>query len=1016
MRFLSILVPLALAADVMLAQQPTDLPPEKGGTVYSLGMPPVYKGHAGAMVGWDRPGSAGEVSGLGHLGVMKDLGSPIVGIMALGLEGYAGYRADKFDWGGRALFSVPVMHFTTGADYNGLENRFDWLIRLELPMRRGGIFGRGTQIRFDYLPTRGHSFGVGINSPLWGRNIGQTRPKTDNVRFRSPPLTRLEQGDYELPDGVEETIANVRASAFWIARLAMPLDDRKGGDPHEVFAETTSELGERLKTRGFNDEIAFYHAELDRAFSMAVSGGPLSQGRSTAEGREASAAARRVLLDEVLLPYNRLLGQRKTAEGLDQFRAIGHSEFARWIYSESGLAEAHYRATFYVFQQLVDIADEIRASERERWRESRLVWLPLQLALTPDQHDTQEELDAIIERAVQAQFTEGNDVWYVMNEEFQFEMARSVLRAEDYHVLWIHDYRGKNGEGNPDRLAFGHAVNYMRALTQRVGAYDEVGKLPLYMIMLDQHYFEVNKGRMFLRLLSDPLNATLSLPDGYEDWETQWRAAQDSLRMAVENSRLLRIERSQFGDDWLENRIKVHVNITNPSDFSFQSFHMAGIIPIPDNMIRDHRKIAFYDITDQDPYKGLSMYTGMGIGEHYVGANWEDRAVMLRGPAALAVRDAAYRLLLNQGFTEEEIPLPLRPHEKPDGYNARVAQEAAALQQEWGAPLGRVMELHNETGYADKPINVEKAILYTLMPKGSVLRVPDSLWQSYLYGSMLAGSALRGCHVLVIAPSLETAPSSAPPTMARAHGLLSALVYFRNQLDEMIRSTGGLLKIGLYSPRVGVGDLRGRIMQARATYHDALEEIDAPDPEVEAVFDSLDLYLAEVGYGTEYLVESDTTQRPKLHLKANVFLSGEAWDVLDARPGWGIVAKEYIQYLARQTGPAAQRGDARDIPPELEDALKRFIAGTVRDTDPERLQRAIVYMTVGSTNMNYRSMVMDGEVQILATSWLTIGSLMDFYIIEGLTEWIDTLERLDELLPPPGGMTKWMANLLRLAL
>lgn len=112
---------------------------------------------------------------------------------------------------------------------------------------------------------------------------------------------------------------------------------------------------------------------------------------------------------------------------------------------------------------------------------------------------------------------------------------------------------------------------------------------------------------------------------------------------------------------------------------------MVGIFPVPDNMIRDHRKIAFYDITDQDPYKGMSMYTGMGIGEHYAGSNWEDRAIMLQGPAALTVRDAAYRLLLAQGFDENEIPLPLRPQQKPNGYDARVAQEHAALSAEWHA-------------------------------------------------------------------------------------------------------------------------------------------------------------------------------------------------------------------------------------------------------------------------------------------------------------------------------------------
>ena len=267
-RFLPVFVSLTLAASAAAAQVPTDLPPEKGGTIYSLGMPPVYRGHAGAMIGWDRPGSNGEFSSLGHLGLMKALGSPVVGIMAVGLEGYAGYRANEFDWGGRALFSIPVFHVTTGVDYNGLESRFDWLVRLELPFRRGGIFGRGTQIRFDYLPTRGNSFGVGINSPLWGRNIGQTRPKTDNVRLRTPPLTRLDEGTYELPDGTREALMAVGESAHWITKLVMPFDDQKGGDPREVYAQTAADLNARFQTRSLNEEIAFYHAELDRVFSM----------------------------------------------------------------------------------------------------------------------------------------------------------------------------------------------------------------------------------------------------------------------------------------------------------------------------------------------------------------------------------------------------------------------------------------------------------------------------------------------------------------------------------------------------------------------------------------------------------------------------------------------------------------------------------------------------------------------------------------------------------------------------
>jgi hypothetical protein len=69
--------------------------------------------------------------------------------------------------------------------------------------------------------------------------------------------------------------------------------------------------------------------------------------------------------------------------------------------------------------------------------------------------------------------------------------------------------------------------------------------------------------------------------------------------------------------------------------------------------------------------------------------------------------------------------------------------------------------------------------------------------EAAFYGSLLAGSALRGCKVLIIAPSLASAPSSAPPTMARAHGLLSALLSFQNGLKEELSHAGGVLRGGL---------------------------------------------------------------------------------------------------------------------------------------------------------------------------------------------------------------------------
>ncbi|UCE02635.1 MAG: hypothetical protein JSW67_00010 [Candidatus Latescibacterota bacterium] len=100
----------------------------------------------------------------------------------------------------------------------------------------------------------------------------------------------------------------------------------------------------------------------------------------------------------------------------------------------------------------------------------------------------------------------------------------------------------------------------------------------------------------------------------------------------------------------------MHANITNPADPSFFSRQIIPLVGIPDNLLRDHRKIAFYDITEEDPYKGMAIYTGMGLGEHYAGGTWEDRALMVTGPAALSLKRAARELLQNQGFAQEEIP------------------------------------------------------------------------------------------------------------------------------------------------------------------------------------------------------------------------------------------------------------------------------------------------------------------------------------------------------------------------
>jgi hypothetical protein len=358
-------------------------------------------------------------------------------------------------------------------------------------------------------------------------------------------------------------------------------------------------------------------------------------------------------------------------------------------------------AALYVFQCLLDVVEDVRAANRKSWGDSRLVWLPLQLALAPEQYDEQQELDTLISHAVSHSITHGNRIWYVHNDRFQLELIKSIARAAEYHVLWVHDFRAINDSGQPDRLSLLVVTQaYLAALRDRVARYDSVGQLPVYMIFLDEHYFEKNKSRLLLRLLEDPLGRELKLPAPFDSLERALTDAQGQLRQAVAGSRLLQAERAQYGDRWLHNLVKVHVSVTNPADPSFRSRDIFPLIGLPDDAMRDHRKAVLYDVSEADPYRGMAMYAGMGVGEHYAGPAWEDRALMLQGPVALTLRDHARALLEAQGIRDGAIPHVLRPRPKPADYDGRVRAEIDSMDR-WA--VSRAARWNSTTRPASHP-------------------------------------------------------------------------------------------------------------------------------------------------------------------------------------------------------------------------------------------------------------------------------------------------------------------------
>lgn len=1038
----ALLIAGAVRSSVVLAQEqeretpstttsnPYEIPPREGGLVRSIGQPPVWKWYTGPAAGAYLLGDSASVVWRAELGVLKDLATPIAGVLGLRGEGYVGARDISIDGGLRFTVGTPSLGLAVGADYNFRDTRIDLLLQFRLPVQRAGVFGAGELLKINLLPTRGWSVNLAIEIPVGESYRGKTRPRRDYARLPAKPSGELPPPSASTADSasnaaLSEALANVRESAYWINRLTAPFIDQGASNLDDALAKMTpslEELRDHLSTteprfpagRTSSAELLFYHGELDRAFSIAVSGQPIPAGQSTVGGRLAAQTARDVLLEEVLYPYNRLLGMKKKKDTVLGLAAPAEAEFVGRL---DGYVPAERRGTaLHVFSTLIGSVEEARKLNREAWGE-RLVWLPLQFALTPEQHDTSSELDAIVERMTGATFTAGNHVSYLWNASFQTKLTRTIEDAEDYHVLWIHDVRGVNAEGEPDLVAF-HQVarGYLPTLIRRVRAYDATGSLPVYMILLDQHYYEINKGRRWMELLENPLTHRVRLPDGFEYMEREIAEAQAELRDAVAGSRLLQERAGRYGDEWLRNQIKVHVNITYPADMTFWSRQWAALLSVPDNVMRDHRKIVFYDVTEEDPYRGEVMLTGMGVGEHYVGPSWEDRSIVVQGPAALPMKNAARQVLLDQGFREDQIPYPLRPKRKPADYDRRVLERIQSELASGGMPA-RAMQLHNETGYLFKPINVAKAVLYSLMPPGSVLLIPDSLWNSHFLAALLLGQCLRGGKVFLINPSLATAPSSGFPQLSRAHELFSRLILIQDLLGEQISAAGGMLRTGLYDLDVDVGNIPERVRLTAKGIESTpfLQSLFGFDPRFLELLDRTDSILEGFEFDYEIPLTDDEKHRPKLHLKTNLMATAEAWRLV-SQPGLADVYEAYLEALAAQVQAPTTYADLMAIQEAVESVAWAPVFEFAEALSAEELARAALYLIAGSSNQDYRSMLMDGEIALVVSGAAGLNALFDYVFLMGTATWLEDRETLDALLPPYGGFRYRIGRMIKEAL
>ncbi|HEV8380858.1 MAG TPA: hypothetical protein VGQ29_04695 [Gemmatimonadales bacterium] len=967
--------------------------PEVGGRTVSLGQPLRWHWQLGLGGGAYLGRASDDLLIRGWAGGYRAPLNPVTKLAEFGLEGYFGARGNQADAGARAMLQVPYLSAGVGADYNFPKRRFDLLLTVHSPIRRGGFLTRGTLLRLDWYPI-GRSFMLGVSAPLGDPLAGRNRPIQDYVVVAAPfqipashtPANRVLRAELD----------SLAMSATWVRKLVVPFLDQDGRNGAVALARTAryvETLHSRLAQHSAEGEVAFFHAQLEHAFAVAAG--------NDATGRTLARTARRILLEEILIPYDRLLGRKKRNDTLDGLGIAARGRFGRWVTGSGVVAAAKTEDVLYVFERLTDILEAERNAAAKEWDDPRLVWLPLQYGLLPEEHDEQAELDSLLERVTGVTFTEHNKLTYVTNLQFHWELLRMIRETRNYHVLWVHDFPAVKQGGTLDVASLTQVVDgYLTTLAERVERYDSTGTLPLFFVFLDEHYYEQGKARSLMTVLEDPLEANANLPYSTRaDVDRLGRALQ-RLREAVRRSRVLQAETREYGEAWLRNRVKVHINITNRVDASFWSGGLiSSVFGYPDDVMRDHRKIAFRDVSEDDPFAGVGILTGMGVGQYYLGPRWDDRSLLMQGPILLQLKQAARDLLTSQGLRPEDIPAPLRLA-PPAATFDRIAMAPDAV---GSAFHSRAMALFNETGYLSKSLNAAKALLYSLMPPGSVIKVPDSLWNATLYGSLLVGASLRGATVLVIAPAQANAPSAGFPQMVRAHELLARLLLVRRALAEPIGSAGGALYVGLYALPV---DQHGFASRAErwATQVSATPFLLKLYPFAPAIMAT----VTDAGRSTAGRAAPVATDPPKLHQKVQFLATGEFWRGVTSAPQWRRFMDTYLRYreATYERGETEHR-DARALTDSLQQIADQLLAPIQNNP------KAASFALVGSQNQDYRGIFMDGEVAVVFTGSTSLIPLVDLVFMAGNATWVADEATLDRLLPPVGELRRRVARVTK---
>ena len=168
--------------------------------VFSIGQPSRWQLYLDAMV---QNGGASGADALAVAGTEQSLFNPVVGLLAGDAElyGYAG--SGRAEAGARGIVRSPALALGVGLDWNFTRGRGDLLLTYRSAILRGGLLGRGTMLRVDWMPTREQTVAIGLHIPIAQPLAGKTRPRHIDAFL---PAAKPQRGTAPLSADIELTV------------------------------------------------------------------------------------------------------------------------------------------------------------------------------------------------------------------------------------------------------------------------------------------------------------------------------------------------------------------------------------------------------------------------------------------------------------------------------------------------------------------------------------------------------------------------------------------------------------------------------------------------------------------------------------------------------------------------------------------------------------------------------------------------------------------------------------------